>query len=136
MIKPVLHAYYDIAVYAVSSDVIITTSVLTGIVVAVALLIVITLGTIKLLKRRKTFVQKTQRCFKIIIVIQKFTIIIIVQFHVHCRHNQIEDSIALDAKEDVVMRGSLEAKPPPALTISSANLRVLDPIGQGRQCIV
>ena len=29
------------------------------------------------------------------------------------------------------MRGSLTAKLPPVLTISSSNLRVLDPIGQG-----
>ena len=42
-----------------------------------------------------------------------------------------EDSIHLDAKLKVMIRGSLKAKLPPALTINSTNLRVLDPIGQG-----
>ena len=45
--------------------------------------------------------------------------------------NKRESSIHLDARLKVMMRGSLKAKLPPALTISSSNLRVLDPIGQG-----
>lgn len=32
----------------------------------------------------------------------------------------------------VVVRGSLKAKLPPSINIRSADLRVLDPIGQGR----
>ena len=101
---------------------IISTSVLAGIVVAVVLLILITLGSVKL---RKISVQKNLRYIQ---VIQECT----VAMNNFCnRNNKIEDSVALDAKEGVVMRGLLKAKLPPALTISSTNLRVLDPIGQG-----
>ena len=50
----------------------------------------------------------------------------------YCRHNKTEVSIVHGAKKNnMVMGGPLEAKLPPALTISSADLRVLDPIGQG-----
>ena len=34
-------------------------------------------------------------------------------------------------KRNLVVRGSLKSKLPPTLIIKSANLRVLDPVGQG-----
>ena len=50
----------------------------------------------------------------------------------YCRpDDKKEGSIRLDAKLKVMMSRSLKAKLPPALTINSTNLRVLDPIGQG-----
>ena len=53
------------------------------------------------------------------------------------RSNEIKDSGSSNTQH-VIVRGSLEAKLPPALNIKSANLRMGDIIGQGTilMCIV
>ena len=112
--------------HTVSSDVIISISVLAGTVVVMALLIVTSLGSIKLYKKiLSNKKQKTCALYN--------TINVCTDDKCYRLDDKTESSFRLDANLKVMIRGSLKAKcqPVPALTINSTNLRVLDPIGQG-----
>ena len=51
-----------------------------------------------------------------------------------CGHSEIEGNEAGN-RQRIVMRGSLREKLPPSLNIKSANLRILNTIGQGTSAI-